>query len=99
MRECKVTRGTISYDIRGEGFPMIILHAMGTDNRSMKAWIEPVFDNLPGCQRIYVDLPAHGGSVIDESVTSTDDMLENLLEFIDTALESQEFLLNGSSFG
>lgn len=99
MRECKVTRGTISYDIRGEGFSVIILHAMGTDNRSMKAWIEPIFDNLPGCQRIYVDLPAHGGSVIDESVTSTDDMLENLLEFIDTVLESQEFLLIGSSFG
>jgi len=97
--ECKVSKGTIHYEIQGEGFPIVILHAMGTDYRSMKAWLEPIFDNLEGYQRVYVDLPAHGGSMIDESVTSTDDMLENLLEFIDAALENKEFLLIGSSFG
>jgi pimeloyl-ACP methyl ester carboxylesterase len=99
MEECKVTKGTISYDIQGEGFSMIFLHAMGADHRSMKAWVEPIFANLPGYQRIYVDLPAHGGSAINKSVTSTDDLLENLLEFIDTELVSKEFLLVGSSFG
>ncbi|MEH7443161.1 alpha/beta hydrolase [Bacillus sp. JJ1122] len=97
--ECKVSKGTIHYEIQGEGFPIVILHAMGTDHRSMKAWVEPIFDKMVGFQRVYVDLPAHGGSVIDESVTSTDDMLENLLEFIDAAMENHEFLLIGSSFG
>ncbi|MEH7886547.1 alpha/beta hydrolase [Bacillus sp. JJ1609] len=97
--ECKVSKGSIHYQIQGEGFPIVIIHAMGTDYRSMKAWVEQIFDNLEGYKRVYVDLPAHGESVIDESVTSTDDMLENLLEFIDAALENQDFLLIGSSFG
>lgn len=79
--ECKVNKGSIHYEIQGEGLPIVILHALGTDYRSMKAWVEPIFDNLKGYQRVYVDLPAHGGSMIDERVTSTDDMLENLLEF------------------
>lgn len=97
--ECKVNKGSIHYEIQGEGLPIVILHALGTDYRSMKAWVEPIFDNLKGYQRVYVDLPAHGGSMIDERVTSTDDMLENLLEFIDVILEHKEFLLIGSSFG
>jgi pimeloyl-ACP methyl ester carboxylesterase len=96
---CNVQKGKINYEVIGEGFPLLILHAMGTDHRSMKAWLEPIFVNTSGFQRVYIDIPAHGGSHIDETVDSTDDFLENLLEFIDLTLEDKSFSLIGSSFG
>jgi pimeloyl-ACP methyl ester carboxylesterase len=97
--DCKVRKGTIHYEVLGKGFPLLILHAMGTDHRSMKAWIEPVFNELYGFQRVYIDLPAHGRSIIDDTVNSTDDMLENLIEFIDATFGEQKYSLIGSSFG
>ncbi|ANC77518.1 alpha/beta hydrolase [Fictibacillus phosphorivorans] len=96
---CRVTRGSIFYEVIGEGLPLIILHSMGTDHRSMKAWMEPIFKNKSGYQRVYVDLPAHGYSEIDSTVKSTDDILSNVLEFIDEAFSDKEFALLGSSYG
>jgi hypothetical protein len=32
-----VTKGSIYYEIVGSGFPILIMHSMGTDHRSMKA--------------------------------------------------------------
>lgn len=96
---CKVKKGSIYYEVIGEGFPLLILHAMGTDHHSMKAWLEPIFGNTSGFKRVYIDIPAHGRSLIDKTVDSTDDFLENLLEFIKTTLGDKLFSLIGSSFG
>ncbi|MBH0168235.1 alpha/beta fold hydrolase [Fictibacillus sp. 18YEL24] len=96
---CKVKRGSIHYEVIGEGMPLIILHSMGTDHRSMKAWLEPIFKNKRGYQRVYVDLPAHGHSEIDSTVKSTDDILSNVLEFIDIVFSNNEFALLGASYG
>ena len=97
--DSKVRKGNIHFEVMGEGFPLLILHAMGTDHRSMKGWLEPVLNKVEGFQRIYIDLPAHGGSEIDDSVKSTDDLLSNLLDFIDDILGEKEFSLIGASFG
>nr|WP_274609546.1 alpha/beta hydrolase [Mesobacillus boroniphilus] len=78
---------------------MLILHAMGTDHRSMKGWLEPVFNKVEGFQRVYIDLPAHGRSFIDDRVKSTDDLIENLLDFIDETFGEKELSLIGASFG
>ena len=96
---CEVTKGSIHYKIIGSGFPIIIMHSMGTDHQSMIPWIEPVFENIQDFQRIYIDLPAHGGSLIDESLDSSDDMLVNILDFFDKTIPSQLFSLIGFSFG
>jgi pimeloyl-ACP methyl ester carboxylesterase len=96
---CKVKMGSIFYEVVGEGMPLLILHSMGTDHRSMKAWIEPIFKNINGYQRVYIDLPAHGYSVIDKNVKSTNDMLSNILDFIDTVFPNKIFSLIASSFG
>ncbi|MFE8699584.1 alpha/beta fold hydrolase [Cytobacillus sp. FJAT-54145] len=90
---------SLFYEIYGEGHPIIILHAMGTDHQSMKAWMEPIFDTFEGFQRIYIDIPAHGKSMIDEKIKSTQDMLEFILKFIDQTLPQKEFSLIGHSFG
>jgi pimeloyl-ACP methyl ester carboxylesterase len=75
------------------------MHSMGTDHRSMKTWIEPIFKNIQGYQRIYIDLPAHGLSFIDENLKSSDDILLNILDFIDKTIPNQAFSLIGFSFG
>lgn len=72
------------YETYGEGHPILILHAMGTDHRSMTAWIEPIFHNMKGFQRIYIDIPAHGKSKIGKSLKSTQDFLDMILSFIET---------------
>jgi pimeloyl-ACP methyl ester carboxylesterase len=91
--DCLVSKGSIHYEIVGSGFPILMLHSMGTDYRSMKAWLEPIFNNLQGIQRIYIDLPAHGKSLIDDNLSSSDDMLLNILDFIDKTIPNQEFSL------
>jgi pimeloyl-ACP methyl ester carboxylesterase len=94
-----VCRGSIFYKTVGEGFPIVILHAMGTDHRSMMAWLEPIFEKYEDYKRIYVDLPAHGQSSIFNDLKSSDDMVINLLDFIDQTIRQQEFSLIGTSFG
>jgi pimeloyl-ACP methyl ester carboxylesterase len=96
---CLVTNGNIYYEIVGSGFPILIMHSMGSDHRSMKTWIEPIFKNIQGYQRIYIDLPAHGLSFIDENLKSSDDILLNILDFIDKTIPNQAFSLIGFSFG
>lgn len=96
---CLVTKGSINYEMIGSGFPIIIMHAMGTDLRSMEAWIEPIFNDFDGFQRIYIDLPAHGQSLINDNLNSSDDILINVLDFIDKKIPNQRFSLIGSSYG
>ncbi|MHC0036926.1 alpha/beta fold hydrolase [Pseudoneobacillus sp. C159] len=97
--KCLVAKGGIAYEVEGSGFPLLILHSMGTDHRSMKAWLEPVFTSLEGFQRIYIDLPAHGQSLIDKTFSSSDDALMNILDFIDQIIPNQDFSLIGFSYG
>ncbi|MDQ0887866.1 pimeloyl-ACP methyl ester carboxylesterase [Paenibacillus sp. V4I9] len=97
--ECHVSKGTINYEVCGEGSPVIVLHAMGTDHRSMKAWLEPIFMERKDWQRIYLDIPAHGKSAITEQVKGTEDMLDMIIEFIDAVLPDQMFSVIGASFG
>jgi pimeloyl-ACP methyl ester carboxylesterase len=96
---CMVSKGSIYYKTKGEGFPLVILHSMGTDHRSMMAWLEPVFDGKKGFQRIYIDMPAHGYSTITDELKSSDDMIFNILECLDSLLPEQAFALIGTSFG
>lgn len=97
--ECKVRKGTIFYESIGEGLPLIFLHSMGTDHRSMKAWSEPIFENMKDFKRIYVDIPAHGLSHIEASLQSSDEILSNILDFIDELFPYEGFLLVGHSYG
>jgi pimeloyl-ACP methyl ester carboxylesterase len=90
---------TIFYESIGEGFPIIFLHSMGTDHRSMKAWAEPIFEKMKDYKRIYVDIPAHGLSNIVVGLQSTDDILSNILDFIDELFPDEGFLLVGHSYG
>lgn len=97
--DVQLTNGSVHYEICGEGHPVMILHALALDHRSMKAWMEPVFEQHKGYKRIYVDIPAHGHSKIADGVKTSDELLVILLEFIDAVLSGQRFSLVGMSFG
>lgn len=89
----------ISYEIAGQGVPVINLHGYGIDHCSMKASLEPLFADRQGFQRIYFDLPGMGRSGTNPQILSSDDMLEVLMQFIDYLIPDQPFLLTGLSYG
>ncbi len=83
----------------GNGTPLVILHGVRLDHRHMIESLEPVFENLDGWQRIYVDLPGHGQSPADNAIRSMDDVLEALVAFTDAILPGQRFGVIGESRG
>ncbi|MFB6366069.1 alpha/beta fold hydrolase [Paenibacillus elgii] len=88
------------YETRGDGYPLIVLHALATDHRSMMTWMEPLFERRPGWKRIYVDIPAHGRSPVEPWMKTSDDLLSVLLDGIRPILpENERFALMGMSFG
>lgn len=87
------------YEKYGEGHPIIILHAMGTDHRSMKSWVEPIFNHINGFKRIYLDIPEHGLSKIGSCIKSTQNFLDLIQSFIESELNQQPFSLVGHSYG
>ncbi|KGX87665.1 alpha/beta fold hydrolase [Pontibacillus marinus] len=97
--KCKVDKGDVYYEVYGEGYPLLILHSMGADHRSMKSWIEPLCKEKNNIQRIYIDIPAHGKSSIDSSVKSSDDILSNILAFIGKIIGDNPLSILGHSYG
>lgn len=92
-------RTGIHFECYGSGHPVVILHPLATDLRSMNSWIEPIFSELPGFKRIYIDYPAHGYSRIKDGTKTTDKILEVLLEFLSQELGEKSFSMIGFSFG
>ncbi len=80
----QTSKGSIHYEVHGEGHPIVILHALAMDHRAMQAWIEPIFNTrsleLANYRRIYIDLPAHGQSEIHEAITTSDELLASILD-------------------
>jgi pimeloyl-ACP methyl ester carboxylesterase len=87
------------YIERGEGSPVLALHGAGVDHREVMACLDPVFDVLTGYRRIYPDLPGMGRTPAPEAISSADDVLDVLLEFIDGVIGDQPLLVVGHSAG
>jgi pimeloyl-ACP methyl ester carboxylesterase len=83
----------------GEGKPILCVHGMGHDHRSMTGWLEPVFQQRKGWKRIYLDLPGMGRTKATDQLKSTDDMLEVLLGLIDKIIPGERFAIAGFSYG
>jgi pimeloyl-ACP methyl ester carboxylesterase len=89
----------VSYEVIGEGTPVVILHGLGVDRAIMKGFLEPVFHNMNGYKRIYLDLPVMGESIAGDSLKSSDDMLKIVIYFIDKVIPNIDFLVVGLSYG
>lgn len=98
--QCKLGNRSLYYDIRGEGRPLVLLHGMGVDHRHMLGDFEPFFEQRPGWQRVYFDMPGMGRSNGEAAgINSNDDMLDVILAFIDKVIPGQQFALAGISYG
>lgn len=90
----------IYYEIHGSGIPVLMIHGWSPDHRLMKGCMEPIFQSLDTAwQRIYFDLPGMGKTQGQPWITGTDQMLALILEFIDSIIPNQHFLVAGESYG
>jgi len=97
--KCKLERCNINYEQFGEGKPLILLHMWRTDHRYMIKCFEPIFEQRDGWKRIYPDMPGMGKSPSPNWMTTLDQMLDVLLEFIQNVVPDQRFCIGGISFG
>lgn len=89
----------IFYKIVGKGKPIVVLHGLGLDHRIMTGCMEPIFKNLNGWQRIYLDFPGMGKTKASDWIQSSDQMLDITLKFIQKIIPKKRFSLVGFSYG
>jgi pimeloyl-ACP methyl ester carboxylesterase len=97
--ECRLDTITVHYEVYGTGKPIVMLHGFSLDHRMMVGCMEPIFSQRPGWQRIYVDLPGMGRTKGEDWINGSDEMLQVVVEFIDTIIPNQRFLIAGESYG
>jgi pimeloyl-ACP methyl ester carboxylesterase len=97
--ECQLAYSSVHYHIVGHGKPLITVSGAPGDHRIIMSWLEPLFDARPGWQRYYFDLPGTGLSRGEATISSSDQMLEVVCDFIDTVIPSRPFTLLGLSYG
>jgi pimeloyl-ACP methyl ester carboxylesterase len=96
---CELKDIPVHYELFGEGRPIIMLHGWGIDHRHMLNTMEPLFRQRDGWKRIYLDLPGHGKTPGKDWVTNQDKVLDVVLDFIDTVIPGQRFVVAGTSAG
>jgi pimeloyl-ACP methyl ester carboxylesterase len=89
----------LHYEMEGEGRPILMLHGWPLDYRVMYGCMEPIFKRRRGWKRIYLDLPGMGESKGVDWITTQDQMVEIVLNFVGRILPGQSFALSGLSYG
>ncbi len=96
--ECNLNHRPVYYEICGEGRPLLVIPGIPSDHRIIQSWLEPIFEALPGWQRIYFDLPGTGKTP-GEGITHIDQVLDVVCDFIEFILPGQTFPIVGLSVG
>ncbi|CAN0583116.1 unnamed protein product [Ectocarpus sp. 12 AP-2014] len=91
--------GNIHFVVRGTGVPILILHGGGLDHRHMLGALEPIFDGTSGWKRVYIDLPGHGLSRVNENVATQEDVFHMIAGFADAVFADDRFAIIGESRG
>jgi len=97
--QSKLDKCVVHYETRGQGKPFIMLHGAGPDRRSMIGCMEPILIKRKGWQRIYPDLPGMGRTPAEEWIMNSDQILEVVIDFINSVIPDRHFLLAGDSYG
>jgi len=96
---CKIRGIPIYYEQYGEGKPVLCIHGYSLDHRMMSGCLEPVFSQIEGYRRIYLDLPGMGKTPSAEWIQSSENMLEVIIEFMKAVIPDKNFLVAGQSYG
>lgn len=97
MSKYNYKKSVIDYIEVGEGIPALFLHGWGMDKRLMTGCFEPVFEQIGGYRRIYIDLPGMGVSEAGD-ITTTDEMLEAVVLFARDVI-GEPCIVAGESYG
>ena len=97
--ECKLENITLNYEIYGNGYPVLMIHGWPVDHRLMKGCMEPLFETRPNYKRIYFDLPGMGKTKGEDWIKSTDDYLKIIIEFVETIIPNESFIIVSESYG
>jgi pimeloyl-ACP methyl ester carboxylesterase len=97
--ECKLRKISLYYEEVGSGRPIVMLHGWPLDHVAMKGAMEPICANRKGWKRIYVDLPGMGQSEAPDWLTTQDQVLDVIVEFIDQIISNERFCVAGLSSG
>jgi pimeloyl-ACP methyl ester carboxylesterase len=95
---CRIHDIDIYYKTIGSGVPIIMLHGWGPDHRLLEGCMEGFFKRNK-YKRVYFDLPGLGKTKGNEWLTSSDKMLELIIDFINKIIPEKKFLLVGESYG
>lgn len=87
----------IDYEVIGTDIPVLIIHGWGISKITMMGAFEPVFTELDGYKRFYIDLPGMGNSSKGD-VKNSDDILEILHDFAVNVIR-EPFIIVGQSYG
>lgn len=99
LMECQLDRITVHYEVFGEGRPILMLHGGGSDHTQIIFEMERHFASRQGWKRIYLDMPGHGKTPGADWITSTDQVLEVVEDFIDKVILGERFVVAGTSYG
>ncbi len=87
------------YEDVGKGIPVVIVHGFTLDHHSMMNCLEPIFRKHEGWRRLYIDLPGHGKTKGVDWIKNSDDVLQVVIDFIDSVIPEIHFLVAGLSYG
>ena len=87
----------LTYEVMGEGIPIVFLHGLYLDRESTMFFFEPQV-RFNGFKRIYIDLPGMGSSIATPSA-SANSIFDSLKNFIVSIVGQKKFILFGHSYG
>jgi len=88
---------TLHVQPHGSGRHLVVLPSFSLDHATMAKTVEPVFADLSGWRRLYVDLPGTGGSLPGEP--RSDVVLDEVVGTIRAELGDERFAVAGWSYG
>ena len=98
--KCRIRDIDVHIEEAGTGRPLLNLHGWGIGGGGMMMpFIEPLFRTRPGWRRLYPDLPGQGRTPAPSWIRGHDELLEVLLEFVDTVAPGERFAVHGLSWG
>lgn len=95
----KIAGSEMHYESFGSGRPILVLHGSGGNGRKMHGMVEPAFTYRSGWKRYYLDLPGHGSTPAPAWMSTQDQVLDQVLAFVDAVFKQEPFALIGGSWG
>jgi pimeloyl-ACP methyl ester carboxylesterase len=97
--QCVINGLAVHHLCIGDGIPVLMIPGFQVDHRLMAGCMEPVFQEVPGFRRVYLDLPGMGQTKRADWIRDADAMLELLLAFIENVMPGERLLVAGESYG